>query len=72
MSVTSATYTVDTNGKKPYVQSTKRVSPHLVEEIMKALKTVSGFGSIEIYVQDHQVTQITVRSITKTRHVLAE
>lgn len=48
------------------------VSKDLVEEIMRALKSVKGYGSIEIYVQNHSVTQITVRNIKKTRHILAE
>lgn len=49
----------------------RRVSAELVDEIVKALKSVDGYGSIEIYVQDHSVTQITVRNIKKTKHTLA-
>jgi hypothetical protein len=37
----------------------------LVKEIENALDAVS-FGSVEIYVQDDKVTQITVRNIKKT------
>ncbi len=37
----------------------------LIEEIESALDSVD-FGSIEIYVQDKTVTQITVRNIKKT------
>lgn len=37
----------------------------LLQEIERALGTVK-FGSIEIYVSDDKVTQITVRKITKT------
>ena len=50
----------------------KNISPDLIEEIARALHSVGGFGSIEIYVQDHSVTQITVRNIKKTKHILAE
>lgn len=50
----------------------KNISTDLIEEIARALHNVGGFGSIEIYVQDHSVTQITVRNIRKTKHILAE
>lgn len=50
----------------------KNISPDLIEEIARALHSVGGFGSIEIYVQDYSVTQITVRNIRKTKHILAE
>lgn len=50
----------------------KQATPELTEEILKALKTVEGWGSVEIFIQDFSVTQITVRKIKKTKHVLAE
>ena len=50
----------------------KNVSPELVDEIVKALKSVKGWGSIEIFVQGFSVTQITTRNIKKTKHILAE
>lgn len=46
--------------------STKRISPILVDEIKSALKSISSYGSVEIYVQDSTVTQISVRNIKKT------
>ena len=46
--------------------STKRISPTLVEEIKTALKSIHSYGSVEIYVQDSAVTQISVRNIKKT------
>lgn len=49
-----------------------RVPKELIEEIIRALRTVGGYGSIEIYVQDHSVTQITVRNIRKTKHFIEE
>lgn len=48
--------------------STKKISRDLLEEIKEALKNVRGWGSVEIYVQDHKVTQITERNIKKTSH----
>jgi hypothetical protein len=47
--------------------STKNISPKLIGEIATALKSIDSFGSIEIYVQDCTVTQITVRNIKKTQ-----
>jgi hypothetical protein len=45
--------------------STKRISSQLLEEIKSALQSVN-FGSIEIYISDSNVTQITTRTIKKT------
>jgi hypothetical protein len=47
--------------------STKNVSNKLVEEIIEALKNIRGWGSVEIFVQDHKVVQIVERSIKKTQ-----
>lgn len=52
--------------------STKRVTKNLLEEIKQALKNIRGWGSVEIYVQDSKVTQITERNITKTSHDLSQ
>lgn len=46
--------------------STKNISPTLLSEIEKALKSVDGYGSLEIYVNGGIVTQLTVRNIKKT------
>ncbi len=46
--------------------STKRISEALVFEIKKSLKSVKSYGSVEIYIQNGNVTQITVRNIKKT------
>jgi hypothetical protein len=46
--------------------STHLVSQPLIDEIVYALQTVHAYGSIEIYVQNSTVTQITVRNIKKT------
>jgi len=50
--------------------STKRVGVDLIEEIKQALKDVKGGGSVEIFIQNHKVTQITTRNIKKTNHNL--
>ncbi len=50
--------------------STRRISDNLIEEIKLALKNIRGWGSIEIYVQNYKITQITERNIRKTSHVL--
>ena len=39
----------------------------LIYEILRAIYSVDGYGSIEIYIQDNQVTQITTRNIKKLR-----
>ena len=44
--------------------STKQISSNIAVEITKALKNIR-WGSIEIYVQDSQVVQITERNIKK-------
>jgi hypothetical protein len=46
--------------------STQNISPKLIDEIQAALKSVSPYGSVEIYVQNSTVTQITMRNIKKT------
>lgn len=50
--------------------STKRVSTNLLDEVKQALKEVKGWGSVELYVQNHKVVQITSRNIKKTNHAL--
>lgn len=46
--------------------STKKVTKTLVENIKQALKSVDSYGSVELFIQDNVVTQITTRSIKKT------
>jgi len=47
--------------------STKKVNRNLINEIKQALKNVR-WGSVEIYIQDKKVVQITERHIRKTNH----
>ncbi len=46
--------------------STKKINETLVLEIVDALKNIRGWGSVEIFVQDYKVVQITERNIKKT------
>ena len=52
--------------KNNRLYSTSNVSETLVKEIVESLQRISPYGSIEIYVQNNVVTQITARSIKKT------
>ena len=45
--------------------STKNISKSLLDEICRDLKDLD-YGSLEIYVTNHKVTQITKRQIKKT------
>lgn len=47
------------------------VSQGLIDEITHALKSIAGYGSLEIFVQNGTVTQITVRNIKKTIGLVA-
>lgn len=48
--------------EKPY--STQNITPQLIAQIIEAIRN-KAYGSIEIYIQDHNVVQITERTITK-------
>lgn len=48
--------------------STKRISSELLAEIKEAIKD-KYYGSVEIYIQDNKVTQITERVIRKLGEV---
>ena len=49
--------------------STQEIDSELLSEITEALKNIRGWGSVEIFVQDFKVVQITERNIKKTTHV---
>ncbi|MFC1727296.1 DUF2292 domain-containing protein [Patescibacteria group bacterium] len=51
-------------------KSKVRINPRLHQEIIKAIEEIGGWGSLEIFVQDHRVTQITKRVIRKVKHSL--
>ena len=44
---------------------------NLIEEVLQSIKQIEGFGSVEIYIQDYTVTQITTRKIKKTNSKVA-
>jgi len=44
--------------------STQNITPRLISQIVDALKN-KAYGSVEIYIQNYTVTQITERTITK-------
>ncbi len=46
--------------------STKKINHRLLSEIQKALENIRGWGTVEICIQNWQVTQITEKNITKT------
>ncbi|HVZ67384.1 MAG TPA: DUF2292 domain-containing protein [Patescibacteria group bacterium] len=45
--------------------STKKISQKLVEELLNSIKSINGWGTVEIIIQDHLVTQITEKNIRK-------
>ena len=44
--------------------STQDITPQLISQIIGAIKN-KAYGSVEIYIQNYTVTQITERTITK-------
>lgn len=50
--------------------STKKITRDLIEELKQVLRSIEGWGSVEIFVQDNRVVQITARKIRKTNHDL--
>jgi hypothetical protein len=46
------------------------INQYIIDEIKESLQDIGGWGSIEIFVQDHKVTQLTKRAIKKTNHPL--
>ncbi len=46
--------------------STKNISQQLVEELVQSIRNIKGWGSIEIFIQDYNVTQITEKNIRKS------
>lgn len=50
--------------------SKTKITKELLEEVKDALKNVKGWGSVEIFVQNGKVVQITERSIKKTNHAI--
>jgi len=49
-------------------KSQNKANNELIDEIAQALNELKGWGSLEIYVQNGKVTQITKRAIRKINH----
>lgn len=47
-------------------KSVKKISKELLDEIVSSLQSAAPYGSVEIYLQNNNVTQVTVRKIKKT------
>ena len=62
----SSTYIHPTETVVKTLYSTKQISNQLLNDLAYALKSIDSYGSVEIYVQDSVVTQITTRNIKKT------
>lgn len=62
----SLNHTKSSAQKSPSEYSTESISKVLLDEISSAIKKIDGYGSVEIYIQDSIVTQITTRNIKKT------
>lgn len=45
-----------------------KINNRLIDEVTQALEELNGWGSVEIYVQNGKVTQITKRAIKKTNY----
>jgi len=45
--------------------STKKISKKMISELVTSIKSIKGWGTVEIIIQDHLVTQITEKNIRK-------
>lgn len=52
-------------------QKAVKVSQKALTEIIRAITNIEGWGSVEIYIQNHRITQITERNIKKTDALLS-
>ncbi len=52
-------------GKTTHPQISKKV----IEEIIESLHSIKGWGSVEIFVQDHKITQVTEKNICKKNNI---
>jgi len=50
--------------------STKRVSKQLLGEVLSSIKSIEGWGSVEIFIQNFVVTQITEKNIKKPNGIV--
>lgn len=52
------------------VKTTPQISEKVLQEIINSLRNIKGWGSIEIFVQNHKITQITEKNISKKDNLL--
>ncbi|MDP3987991.1 MAG: DUF2292 domain-containing protein [Candidatus Levybacteria bacterium] len=52
-----------------HIYSTKKISKHLLDELLQSIQSVKGWGSVEIFIQDFVVSQITEKNIKKPNGV---
>ena len=45
--------------------NTKKISSKLINEVISSIQNIRGWGTVEIIIQDHLVTQITEKNIKK-------
>lgn len=48
--------------------STQKITPTLISQVVDALRN-KAYGSVEIYIENHKVVQITERTITKVNSI---
>ena len=48
--------------------STQNITPTLISQVVDALRN-KAYGSVEIYIENHKVVQITERTITKVNSI---
>jgi hypothetical protein len=48
--------------------STKQISDKLKDEVIESIHNVKGWGSVEIFIQNYNVTQITEKNIKKPKN----
>lgn len=46
----------------------KKINNVFMKDVTSALTSLNGWGSVELFVQNGKITQITSRKITKTEH----
>ncbi len=46
--------------------TTDKISNELLQELAQSIKNIRGWGSVEIFVQNFRITQITEKNIKKT------
>lgn len=57
-------------GFKMLRKTSPKLDTQLLKDLSLALRGLGGWGSVEVYVQNGKVTQITQRAIKKTNHQL--